>query len=220
MSSYLLKIVLRGTPNLIWRRFVVPSYTPLCRLHDVIQTVMGWEQKHPHVFYVRKQSYHSADYDAERSFPESLYSLADLAYRTGSKLKYIYDPNKARWIHDITIESIRYVNPSYPSPFYCLEGVRACPPESCNGVTDFIHFLKVKSDPHHPEHVTRQQQWGSFDSDRFDLEKVNKKFGVNGSVFVEPSSVNENRPPKVTISKRGDFLYRLGQKLKQHAITQ
>jgi hypothetical protein len=177
---------------------------------------MGWERQHPHVFSVRKCTYTLGDYDGEKSFPESLYSLADLCYRTGMVLKYVYDPKGAKWIHDITLENINYKNCSYPYPIYCLEGVRTCPPESCNGITGFTHFLKVMSDPNHPEHETLKLQFGFFDFDHFDIEKVNRKFGVPNPISVAQHSHNEPLPFKVTHSKQEDHLYRLGQKLRQY----
>jgi hypothetical protein len=216
MSSYLLKIVLRNSPNLIWRRFVVPSDISLRRLHDVVQDIMGWERRHPHVFSVRKCTYTLGDYDGEKSFPESLYSLADLGYRSGMQLKYVYHPKGAKWVHDIIIENIHYVNPSYPYPIYCLEGVRACPPESCNGITDFTHFLKVMSDPNHLEYETLKSQFGFFNFDHFDIEKVNRKFHVPNPISVTQYSENEPLRFKVTHSKQEDHLYRLGQKLRQY----
>jgi hypothetical protein len=177
---------------------------------------MGWERKHPHAFFVRKCTYTLDDYDGEKSFPESLYSLADLGYRAGMQLKYVYHPKGAKWVHNITIENINYNNPSYPYPIYCLEGVRACPPESCNGITGFTHFHKVISDSNHPEHETLKSQFGFFDFDHFDLEKVNRKFHVPVPLSVAQYSPDTPLPFKTTYSKQDDLLYRLGQKLRQN----
>jgi hypothetical protein len=41
MLSYFLKIILRGSPHLIWRRFVMLSDTLLRRLYHAVQNIMG-----------------------------------------------------------------------------------------------------------------------------------------------------------------------------------
>lgn len=57
VSSYQLKITLRGSRPPIWRRFVVPDTITLPELHEVIQIVMGWTDSHLHEFVVGRVSY-------------------------------------------------------------------------------------------------------------------------------------------------------------------
>jgi hypothetical protein len=50
-SALQLKLTLRGVSNPpVWRRLVVAADTRLDRLHDVIQTSMGWTDTHLHTF--------------------------------------------------------------------------------------------------------------------------------------------------------------------------
>ena len=60
----------------------------------------------------------------------------------------------------------------YPA---CLNGARACPPEDCGGPYGYANFLDAIQNPKHTEHESLLK-WigGSFDSEEFNLENVNK----------------------------------------------
>ena len=47
---YQIKVTLLGTKPPIWRRLVVPASMSLAKLHDVLQTAMGWHDCHMHEF--------------------------------------------------------------------------------------------------------------------------------------------------------------------------
>lgn len=47
---YGIKITLLGTNPPIWRRLLVPASMTLAKLHDVLQTAMGWHDCHMHEF--------------------------------------------------------------------------------------------------------------------------------------------------------------------------
>jgi len=186
-TSYLLKITLEEVHHPIWRRFVVPSNIPLNRLHDVVQSVMGWEDCHIHAFIVGKQHYlptyaiESNPFDDGNDLPEEEYTFESLIARKGAKIKYWYDFGDS-WMHEIVVESIDYTNPDWPYPICCIEGVRACPPEDCGSTPGFVDFCEAMTDPKHPEHEEFKEWYGSkYNPDRFDLEAVNKKLGIKRS---------------------------------------
>lgn len=58
-----LKVVLRGTRPPIWRRVLVPSNVTLDRLHQILQTVMGWTDSHLHEFRAGDTRYGTPDRD-------------------------------------------------------------------------------------------------------------------------------------------------------------
>ncbi len=62
-SMYQFKITLRGSKPLIWRRFITPDSATLPRLHDIIQTVMGWTDCHLHEFVAGNAAYGVPDPD-------------------------------------------------------------------------------------------------------------------------------------------------------------
>lgn len=183
-TSYLLKTTLKDTPHIIWRRFVVPSDITLDRLHGVVQTVMGWDGCHLHAFIVGKRHYIPSEaleedmFDDQGDLPEEEYTLESLVSRKGAKIRYVYDFGDD-WLHEIVVENTNYVNPDWPYPICCLEGVRACPPEDCGGVSGYVNFCKAMTDPKHPEH-RELKSWfgGKYDPDHFDLDAVNKSLGV------------------------------------------
>lgn len=243
MSSYLLKISLRGTTNLIWRRVVVPSFLTLNQLHEVLQTSMGWQRRAEHVFFLRKQAYVPHTLERSDALPEEMFSLDDLVYQSTGKLKYVYDPGEAKWTHEIAVESVRYVERQVPFPIFCLEGIRACPPEICLGPTDYADFLKAITNPKHPRHDELRDGFSDFNPNRFDIDAVNEKLLKNGkdkgkfAAFVAPANIGiatagkvgrqggEIRIAKETLLEKKvksepiDPLHRLGQILKKKAAS-
>ena len=180
-TSYLLKVTLQDMPNTIWRRFVVPSDIPLDGLHQVLQVVMGWHNSHLHAFTVGKQRYYPTMAmmdDIPDDLPEEEYTLATIAPRKGVKIRYDYDFGDS-WEHEIVVENANYSNPDWPHPIYCMEGVRACPPEDCGGVYGYMDFCEAIADKNHPEHRELKEWYGGkYDPDHFDLAEVNKALGV------------------------------------------
>lgn len=200
-TSYLLKITLKNVSRPIWRRFVVPSNIKLHELHDVIQNVMGWCDCHLHAFIVGNQyykstevidldSYDDEDEDEDGDLPEENYLLQSLVSKKGAKIKYWYDFGD-NWKHEIVVESVDYMHPDWPYPIYCLEGVRACPPEDCGSASGFARFCEAMADPKHPKHRDVKAWFGGkYDPDHFDLDAVNKSLGVE-----------RTRAPKKKIAK-------------------
>ncbi len=86
MRYYLLKIVLIGSKPEIWRRFLIT----LDRLHDVIQIIMGWQDRHLHEFKIRGQLYTENPETKEDGLQEYHYSLAT-CLRNSKKIHYLYD---------------------------------------------------------------------------------------------------------------------------------
>lgn len=152
--------------------------------------------------------------------PEEMFSLDDLIFQSGAKLKYSYDPDGDKWIHEIAVENIRYLDDAWPFPICCVEGIRSCPPENCGGPTGFAEMLKALKNAKHPRHEEFLTQYADFDPDRFSFEKVNKLFKVKGPVdrrgnIVLPISKQERVPKKET----DDPLHVLGRKLKKKAAS-
>lgn len=179
MSSFLLKIVLRETSCPTWRRFVAPSFTTLDRLHYVIQTVMGWDGACAHCYGLRKQEYYPGNDPLKRGFAEEMFSLDDLAFQTGTKLKYCYDPEGANWKHDISVESTRFVGRICSAPFYCIDGENSVPQ------TAGIIQIPAKRFRDHADADEQDSSAIGLASKSFDLEKINRL------LHVEPSEISK-----------------------------
>lgn len=174
VSSYQLKITLRGSKPPIWRRFIVPDTITLPELHEVIQIVMGWTDAHLHEFVVGKVSYGVPDPE----FPsgprnETRVRINQLLDKEKQRLLYLYDFGDG-WEHVVELEKIIIGDKASSEP-RCIAGKQACPPEDCGGIYGYYDFLEAIKDPDHPEHDTMIEWWGGdFYPEFFDLDEVNE----------------------------------------------
>lgn len=174
---YQLKITLLDSKPAIWRRVQVPNDINLAKLHQAIQSVMGWEDAHLHQFKVGKTYYGTTYPDDSAGMPETRDErkarLSELVSRPKAKFVYEYDFGDS-WEHEIVLEKILPAEPGVTYPV-CTDGKRACPPEDCGGVWGYENLLEVIQDPKHPEHED-MLEWigGSFDPEAFDVEGANR----------------------------------------------
>src|SRR3954454_8740076 len=132
LSVYQVKIVLRDVSPLVWRRVLLRSDTTLARLHPIVQTVMGWEDAHPHRFRVHGKEYgHACGGRPPLAGSADAVTLADCRLRPRERFAYVYDFG-AWWHHDIRLEQVLPLNPASAYPA-CIGGKHACPPEGCGG---------------------------------------------------------------------------------------
>jgi len=172
----LLHVSLEGTKPLVWRRVKVRSDITLAALHYVLQTVMGWDNDHPHDFSVGRTFYGviaPADIGVE-VLDEYDYCLRDIAPKKGSKFVYTYDFGDC-WRHRIKVEAVIAIDPDYEHPV-CVGGENACPPENVGGVWAYENLLHSLSDPNRQAHQEHHDWFGGmkFDPTAFDLKKVNR----------------------------------------------
>ena len=64
-SIYRIKITLKETEPVIWRRFLVPSNVTLHRLHLILQEVMGWTNSHLYRFKIDTKEYTETESDKD-----------------------------------------------------------------------------------------------------------------------------------------------------------
>jgi hypothetical protein len=174
-TIYQIKATLNDSKPPIWRRILVADTTTLSQLHTILQTVMGWTDSHLHMYTINGQIYgdpEDDEYGDMGTRNESRFKLNQLAGREGFKFRYEYDFGDS-WLHDLLVEKIMPAEEGTRYPI-CVAGKRACPPEDVGGVWGFEDFLKVASDPKHPEH-DEMMEWygGTFDPERFNLDSVN-----------------------------------------------
>jgi hypothetical protein len=172
---YQLKITLNTQPP-IWRRVQVKDCS-LSRLHDVIQTAMGWMHSHLHGFEVGGEQYGEPDpMGMMETEDEGKLKLGEVAAQGHKRFSYTYDFGDS-WEHTIQIEKTLTPEPGVRYP-RCVEGQRACPPEDCGGTWGYADFLEAIQKPSHPNHE-EMLDWigGEFDPEAFDVGKVNKELG-------------------------------------------
>lgn len=129
----------------VWRRFQVLNCT-LPEFHEIVQIVMGWENKHPYCFEIAGTRY------CDPSLCEDLdcadgrrVKLGHLVKDWEQHIEYLYDFGD-NWRHTVEIES--GFEPEEAAGFLaCLEGSGNCPPEDVGGPSGCAELLKERSRP-------------------------------------------------------------------------
>ena len=169
-----LKITLEGINPKIWRRLLVKDNITFQKVHDIIQTVMGWGNYHLYSFYIGKERIglpSKFDNDLLNAKKIKLKDMLSLK----QKLGYVYDFGD-NWEHTLTVEKILNDKDAALVPVY-LEGERACPPEDCGSYPGYYQLMKIKKNKTHPEYRERIVEWlgEDWDFERFNIDEVNKE---------------------------------------------
>src|SRR4051812_24393737 len=150
------KITLLGSKPPIWRRIQVKDCT-LDKLHEHIQTAMGWTNSHLHHFRVDESLYSDPMLMAE-TYEEIDYAdstttkLRDILPGGGQRFRFEYEYDFGDgWQHEVLFEGCVRADPGKRYPL-CLEGDRACPPEDVGGVWGYADFLEAIADPEDERH--------------------------------------------------------------------
>ena len=159
----------------IWRHFVVRDDISLSKLHETIQTVMGWTNSHLYSFFIKKTEYTDEETVEEsgRGKAADSVSVRSLKLKKGDTFKYIYDFGDD-WGHKIKVESVSNPEPGITYPV-CLDGARSCPPEDCGGPPGYEGLLNILFDPNHEEYESMKEWAGPyFDPEEFDIALTNE----------------------------------------------
>ena len=171
---YQLKITLRDIKPPVWRRIQVKDCT-LTKLHEIIQTCMGWDGYHLHAFDIGGEQYSEPDPDGmTEAEDERKVKLSQVVAQGYKKFSYTYDFGD-NWDHTIQIEKLLDPEPGVRYP-RCTAGKRACPPEDCGGAWGYSDFLDAIQNPKHEQHEEMLEWVGEeFDPEAFDIEAVNEE---------------------------------------------
>jgi hypothetical protein len=171
------KITLVGVKPPIWRRIQVKDCT-LDKLHEHIQTAMGWTNSHLHHFRVGKQFYGDREL-MEENFEEMGYEnstrtlVSDILPKNAKRFRFEYEYDFGdSWHHEVLFEGQLKPEAGKKYPL-CLEGERACPPEDVGGIGGFEEFVQALADPEHERHEELLEWIGKkFDTEAFDPKKA------------------------------------------------
>lgn len=172
---YQMKITLLDIKPAVWRRVLLPSNLTLPQFHHVLQTVMGWRNRHPHQFDDGRALYgvHDPQWRFDKVIDERGIPLTKLFDHGKKIVHYEYDFGDG-WEHEILLERKFKPRDNTPLP-YCLKGQGACPPEGCGGVWGYERLKEINADPAHEEHAQAQALLGAkFNPKRFDCAAVNE----------------------------------------------
>jgi hypothetical protein len=176
---YEFKISLKDAHPPIWRRILVRDGT-LDKLHEHVQTAMGWTNSHLHRFQVGNTEYGDPDLlDAtarEYAFEDSTGTkMSSILPKTGKRLRILYEYDFGDgWMHEVVFEGTARAEPGGRYPV-CVAGARACPPEDVGGVPGYEEYLAALADPDHERHEEFLGWRGRFDPEAFDATTATKR---------------------------------------------
>ena len=172
-AVYQFKITLLESHPPIWRRIQIKDCS-LDKLHEHIQSVMGWTNSHLHHFHLGEQLYGDPQLIRE-NFKEMAYkdstttTISDILPKTGKRFSFVYEYDFGDcWEHEVLFEGCPKSEAGRQYPI-CLEGERACPPDDVGGVGEYAEFLNTIKDKSHEERA-EMLEWagGWFDPEEFD----------------------------------------------------
>ncbi|MDZ4687852.1 MAG: plasmid pRiA4b ORF-3 family protein [Planctomycetaceae bacterium] len=177
-TVYQFKITLIDSKPPIWRRIQVADCT-LDKLHEHIQTAMGWTNSHLHQFEIFEKRYGNPEllddgFDGFTSVDSTKTKLSQIVPNAGKRFRFTYEYDFGDgWAHEILFEGTPKKELGTKSPL-CLEGERACPPEDVGGMGGFYDFLEALADPEHERHDEFMEWGGGFDPKEFDAKQATK----------------------------------------------
>jgi hypothetical protein len=163
----------------ITRRLLVPTAANLGWLHAVLQTAMGWEDEHLHMFRAGKLRIGDPKRDEYQftsgsASDEHTVTLADCIQSDLKRFEYVYDFGDT-WKHQLVLKRMTKAMVPIEKRAVCLAGERACPPEDSGGFPGYMRFVEVLGNPEHPEHDELREWFDRpFDPEFFSLEKTNR----------------------------------------------
>ena len=149
---YELRITLQEIRPPIWRLVQVPDTLRLSRLHDMLQTVIGWTDSHLDRFEKDGKHWGVPERDGDDSIEiidESRTMIGDVLTTPGDSMLYVYDFGD-NWRHNVELEKI--LPASGVGRPVCIAGERHCPPEDVGSVPGYAEFLEVIFEPGHEEY--------------------------------------------------------------------
>jgi len=176
---YQFKITLLESEPPIWRRIQVKNCT-LDKLHEHIQTSMGWTNSHLHQFEIGGVIHGDPEllyegWQDETPPVDSLNTrISQIVPKDGKRYSFRYEYDFGDdWQHEVLSEGCLRAAKGERYPL-CVEGERACPPEDVGGIWGYAEFLQALADPDHEQHDDFMEWAGPFDSEEFDAGKATK----------------------------------------------
>lgn len=168
----------------VWRKLMLQKNITFEEFHQIIQLVMGWENRHEYRFLVRDQNLLSKIGQVEKIKNQNLsvlnkaqLCLSDYFSDQQKSLVYVYDLEN-EWVHTVHLEN---TIENHDCPLEILGGQGACPPENSGGIWAYQRVKEFVKNPEKPEwHEVMWEMFGhlleeDFDPNDFDLELVQQK---------------------------------------------
>lgn len=175
---YQFKITLLESQPPIWRRIQVKD-SSLDKLHERIQTAMGWTNSHLHQFEIDGDRWGDPEllddgFEDFECVDSTVTKISEIIPKDGKRFQFLYEYDFGDgWEHEVLFEGCLRSEKGGRYPL-CIEGERNCPPEDVGGVWGYAEFLEAIANPKHEEH-DRMLEWaGEFDPEEFDAASTTK----------------------------------------------
>ncbi len=175
---YQFKITLLEITPQIWRRIQVKDST-LDKLHERIQTAMGWTNSHLHEFKIDGDCHGDPEllddgFEGFECVDSTVTKISKIVPKDGKRYRFLYKYDFGDdWEHEILFEGCLKADKGVQYPL-CVEGERNCPPEDVGGVWGYAEFLEAIADPKHEQHDDFVRWAGEFDPEDFDAGETTK----------------------------------------------
>lgn len=163
-----LRVRLRDVEPAIWRQLVVPASLTLRELHAAIQTAMGWQGYHLHLFEIDGVRYGDDVEDMDDPLDDEETFTVGQAAAAATGFSYDYDFGDG-WTHDIQVEQVS----AGTGPPHLVGGARM----STGGLRRTVGVPAPAPGAGRSSHEAHEQllEWigGTFDPEAFDLVETN-----------------------------------------------
>ena len=171
-----IKISLKDSSPLIWRRLHVSATQPLRGLHRIIQASFSWKSTYLYVFNVEGIEYGDPEFDNGEMgwYNDQTKRLSQIA-KTTNHFTYTYDFGDC-WIHEIEIEEFLNSKKGVKYPV-CIDGEEVSPLDDVGGLHGHYNMLEALGDSNHPEHEDISEWTENFyHYHKFDISSINEYY--------------------------------------------
>ncbi|WP_255482009.1 plasmid pRiA4b ORF-3 family protein [Pseudarthrobacter sp. NBSH8] len=214
-----MKVSIVGSEPAIWRLLEIDPSVTMDRVHEVLQTAVGWRDSHLHSFtdtdpYVRLRAVNGIVReprrwvpldlmeDSDEDLPERAWTLGQILTAESGPLFYEYDFGDG-WIHRLELTG-NLPMPANTPRARLLDGARRAPLEDSGGIGGYHDLLDALADPGHEDHKGLKAwvawtagPWQEFDPEQLDINAVNSELAL---LFPAPSA-NEHGPGSVSLTQ-------------------
>lgn len=152
-------------------------------MHHIIQTVMGWGNRHLYEFSINNLRFTDSrlmDEDFGDVTDVKTVLLEDVFPKTGATAIYLYDLGDG-WKHQLELIEINNAPQNELLPSF-VSGQNTCPPEDCGGVYRYREIIEILADPSHEEFESIVEWLGpKFIPIAFNRLAIEKGLGILGA---------------------------------------
>lgn len=177
---YQFRIKLKGIKPPIWRRIQTKDCT-LDKLHEHIQTAMGWTNSHLHQFKIDGVIHgdpgllYEGWQDETPPVNSRRLKISKILPKDGKRFVFTYEYDFGDgWEHEVLFEGCLRAETGTRYPL-CVEGERACPPEDVGGIGGYKEYLKTLSDPDNKGWDEMSDWRGPYRPEHFDAQTATKE---------------------------------------------